>query len=166
MTTGKIVKIQARGVVVELEEEVEGFVPLSHLGRDNIKKPSDVFETGDEIPLKVIRIDPDARKILLSVKEYLADQDRGEVEEYMRKYGPRKTTVGEVVAAKDQTPGGAADAGGETSDEADDYAEGDDDGLEAADDDRGGMPDDLEAEQEEGFGGDETPDEGGDGFDR
>jgi small subunit ribosomal protein S1 len=104
LTKGKIVKIQDRGVVVELEEDVEGFVPLSHLGRENIKKPSDVFEAGDEIPLKVIRIDPDARKILLSVKEYLADQDREEVEEYMQKYGPRKTTVGEVVAAKDQTP--------------------------------------------------------------
>jgi small subunit ribosomal protein S1 len=104
MTKGKIVKIQDRGVVVELEEDVEGFVPLSHLGRENIKKPSDVFEVGDEIPLKVIRIDPDARKILLSVKEYLADQDREEVEEYMRKYGPRKTTVGEVVAAKEQAP--------------------------------------------------------------
>ena len=103
LTKGKITKIQDRGVVVELEEDVEGFVPLSHLGRDNIKKPSDIFEVGDEIPLKVIRIDPDARKILLSVKEYLADQDREEVEEYMRKYGPRKTTVGEVVAAKDQT---------------------------------------------------------------
>jgi small subunit ribosomal protein S1 len=95
---GKIVKMQDRGVVVELEEDVEGFVPLSHLGRDNIKKPSDVFEVGDELPLKVIRIDPDARKILLSVKDYLADQDREEVEEYMRKYGPRTMTVGEVVA--------------------------------------------------------------------
>jgi small subunit ribosomal protein S1 len=98
---GKIVKMQDRGVVVELEEDVEGFVPLSHLGRDNIRKPSDVFETGDELPLKVIRIDPDARKILLSVKDYLADQDREEVEEYMRKYGPRAVTVGEVVAAKE-----------------------------------------------------------------
>jgi hypothetical protein len=74
---------------------------MSHLGRDNIKKPSDVFEIGDELPLKVIRIDPDARKILLSVKDYLADQDREEVEEYMQKYGPRTMTVGEVVAAKE-----------------------------------------------------------------
>lgn len=98
---GKIVKMQDRGVVVEIEEDVEGFVPLSHLGRDNIRKPSDIFEIGDELPLKVIRIDPDARKILLSVKDYLADQDREEVEEYMRKYGPRTMTVGEVVAAKE-----------------------------------------------------------------
>jgi small subunit ribosomal protein S1 len=112
---GKIVKVQDRGVVVELEEDVEGFVPLSHLGRENMKKASDVFEVGDEIPLKVIRIDPDARKILLSVKEYLADQDREEVEEYMRKYGPRKTTVGDVVAAKDLAPEEAEATGAETA---------------------------------------------------
>jgi small subunit ribosomal protein S1 len=128
ITKGKIIKIQDRGVVVELEDDVEGFVPLSHLGRENIKKPSDVFEIGDEIPLKVIRIDPDARKILLSVKEYLADQDREEVEEYMRKYGPRKTTVGEVVAAKEQTP----EAGEpESNGEADDYSEEDEEAPDA-----------------------------------
>jgi small subunit ribosomal protein S1 len=101
LAKGKITKMQDRGVVVEIEEDVEGFVPMSHLGRENIKKPSDIFQIGDEIPLKVIRIDPDARKLLLSVKDYLADQDREEVEEYMRKYGPRGVTVGEVVAAKE-----------------------------------------------------------------
>jgi small subunit ribosomal protein S1 len=108
LTTGKIVKLQDRGVVVELEDDVEGFVPLSHLGRDNIKKPSDVFKAGDELPLKVMKIDPDGRKILLSVKEHLAEQDREEVEGYMRKYGPRRVTVGEVVAAKEEP---AADEG-------------------------------------------------------
>jgi small subunit ribosomal protein S1 len=117
---GKIVKIQDRGVVVELEEDVEGFVPLSHLGKENIKKPSDVFEVGDEIPLKVIRIDPDARKILLSVRDYLADQDREEVEEYMRKYGPKKMTVGEVVAAKEEEEPGA----GVEAEDAEDSGEG------------------------------------------
>ena len=105
---GKISKVQERGVVVELEEDVEGFVPISHLGKDNIKKPADIFKPGDELPLKVIRIDPDARKILLSVKEYLADQDRDEVEEYMRKYGSRRLTVGDVVTASEGSEGEGA----------------------------------------------------------
>ncbi|MFH1314647.1 MAG: 30S ribosomal protein S1 [Candidatus Eisenbacteria bacterium] len=120
MAKGKIVKTQDRGVIVELEEDVEGFVPLSHLGPDNIKKPSDIFDVGDEIPLKVIRIDPDARKILLSVKDYLADQDRDEVDEYMRKYGPRKLTVGDVVtaAAVGQVEGAVEE---QVEAEADDY---------------------------------------------
>jgi small subunit ribosomal protein S1 len=123
-TRGKIVKVQERGVVVELEEDVEGFVPMSHLGRDNMKKPSEVFEEGDEIPLKVIRIDPDARKILLSVKDYLADQDRDEVEEYMQKYGPKKMTVGDVVAASGVVAEGiVAAVPGEDAGEADDGSE-------------------------------------------
>jgi small subunit ribosomal protein S1 len=148
VTKGKISKIQDRGVVVELEEDVEGFVPISHLGRENIKKPSDVFEVGDEIPLKVIRIDPDARKILLSVKEYLADQDREEVEEYMRKYGPRKTTVGEVVAAKDQTPEEATAGASDAEDAGDDFEESDYDDDEA-DDLRAEAAEDTRAEDEE-----------------
>ncbi len=114
-TKGKIVKMQDRGVVVELEEDVEGFVPLSHLGRENIKKPSEVFEIGDDLPLKVIKIDPDARKILLSVRDYLADQDREEVERYLRKYGPKTMTVGEVVAAKEPNGEAGSEAPGEES---------------------------------------------------
>ncbi len=135
ITKGRIIRLQDRGAVVELEEDVEGFVPVSHLGHENLKKPSDIFKVGDELPLKVVRIDPDARKILLSVKEYLADQDREQVEEYLRKYGPRSITVGEVVAAKEGMetleskvkPEGkevqSRDA--EVDDEFDDYDDGD-----------------------------------------
>jgi small subunit ribosomal protein S1 len=101
VTKGKVTKVQDRGVVVELEDDVEGFVPISHLSKENIKKPAEVFNPGDELPLKVIRIDPDARKILLSVKDYLAEQDREEVEAYMLKYGPSRVTVGDVVTAQD-----------------------------------------------------------------
>jgi small subunit ribosomal protein S1 len=158
LTKGKIVKVQDRGVVVELEEDVEGFVPLSHLGRENIKKPSDIFEVGDEIPLKVIRIDPDARKILLSVKEYLADQDREEVEEYMRKYGPRKTTVGEVVAAKEQAPDEGTTGQADTSEEGD-VSDDRDEGGDIYDyDEDGEIPDESEqdARAEDDYGdGDE-----------
>ena len=143
---GTISKVQERGVVVELGDDVEGFVPISHLGRDNIKKPSDIFQAGDELPLKVIRIDPDARKILLSVKEYLADQDRGEVEEYMRKYAPRKLTLGDVVSpaeegAEAEAPG--ALAGGESGE----------DEVPVGDSDLGDPADDLEdAEEPKGDG--------------
>jgi len=148
-TKGKISKIQERGVVVDLEDDVEGFVPISHLGKDNIKKPSDIFKPGDELPLKVIRIDPDARKILLSVKEYLADQDRDEVEEYMRKYAPRTTTVGDVVSsaegsAEGEAPG--AEVGGES---------GQDDAL-AGGADMGDAADDLEDAEEPASGGELT----------
>jgi small subunit ribosomal protein S1 len=110
---GKISKVQERGVVVDLEDDVEGFVPISHLGKDNIKKPADIFKPGDELPLKVIRIDPDARKILLSVKEALADQTRDEVDEYMRKYGTRTLTVGDVVSGIEEPGGTASEAEGE-----------------------------------------------------
>ena len=104
-TKGIITKVHDRGVVVELEEEVEGFVPLSHLGQDNIARPADIFKPGDELPLRVIKIDPDSRKILLSVKEYLDGQERDEVEQYMKKYGPKRITVGDHVGAIDEGEG-------------------------------------------------------------
>jgi len=124
-TKGVITKVHDRGVVVELEEDVEGFVPLSHLGQDNISKPSDVFKPGDELPLRVIKIDPDARKILLSVKEYLDGQERDEVEEYMKKYGPKKITVGDHVTIKEEGEEKAPTTSEETAGGDESWAEAD-----------------------------------------
>ena len=151
-TKGVITKVHDRGVVVELEEDVEGFVPLSHLGQDNIAKPSDVFKPGDELPLRVIKIDPDSRKILLSVKEYLDGQERDEIEEYMKKYGPKKITVGDHVAAIDEgegeSPTTSEAAAGEEQ-----VAQADSDAAASEADARTG---EAEAEPEAG-GAEETP---------
>ncbi|HSG29549.1 MAG TPA: S1 RNA-binding domain-containing protein, partial [Candidatus Krumholzibacterium sp.] len=69
-TNGTISRILDRGAVVELRTDVEGFVPLSHLGIDGMKKPTEYFETGTELPLKVIKMDPQNKRIVLSVNAY------------------------------------------------------------------------------------------------
>jgi transcriptional accessory protein Tex/SPT6 len=53
---GTVERLLDRGVVVELRTGVEGFVPVSHLLPDDIKKPAEYFGVGDRIPLKVIKI--------------------------------------------------------------------------------------------------------------
>jgi small subunit ribosomal protein S1 len=68
LVTGKIVRLLDRGVIVELPEGVDGFVPLSHLGRQGISKPSDAYKVGDELQLAVIEFSKDAKKIILSEK--------------------------------------------------------------------------------------------------
>ncbi len=85
-TKGKITRILDRGTVVELRQDVEGFVPLSHLGIEDIKNPSDYFEVNDEIPLKVIKIDPKNKRIVLSVNAYLDDKSDQEAEEFRSRF--------------------------------------------------------------------------------
>lgn len=74
-TNGRLSRVLDRGVVVDLDHDLEGFVPISHLGWDNLDNPADLFREGDEVPLKVISLDQQQRRIVLSLKEYLDGVD-------------------------------------------------------------------------------------------
>ena len=50
-----IVRLLEKGVVVDLGDDVEGFVPISQLGvRGAVNNPAEVYRVGDELDLKVI----------------------------------------------------------------------------------------------------------------
>ena len=76
---GVISRLLERGVVVDMDGDVEGFVPASQLGIEGVEHPETHFDEGDEVPLKVVEFDEEQRKIVLSVNEFL--KDAGQVEE-------------------------------------------------------------------------------------
>ncbi|MYF17200.1 MAG: 30S ribosomal protein S1, partial [Gemmatimonadetes bacterium] len=86
---GNISRILERGVVVDLEGHVEGFVPISQLGIDDLQRPDEYFEEGDEMPLKVVEFDEDQKKIVLSVRERLRDADQDEIDAFLAAH-PRR----------------------------------------------------------------------------
>jgi len=96
-TQGKIIRLLDRGVMVELEGEMEGFVPTDQLGKPDLNKPSDAFSAGDTVPLKVIEFDQPARKIVLSVGEYYMDKEKAEFETYLSKHPTKTVKVKELV---------------------------------------------------------------------
>jgi len=110
--TGKITRILDRGAVVELKEDVEGFVPLSHLGIDNLRKPVEHFEVGMEVPLKVIKIDPQNKRIVLSVSAYLEGRSPEDIDAFREKF-PRREIPEQDKAARPQQ---RSERGGDTSD--------------------------------------------------
>lgn len=66
---GTVTKITNFGVFVELEEELEGLLHVSELtGGDEEKSVEDVVNVGDEIEVKILRVDTGDRKIGLSMK--------------------------------------------------------------------------------------------------
>jgi small subunit ribosomal protein S1 len=96
---GKILRLLERGVIVELPEDVEGFVPLTQLGRTDIHKPAEAFSVGEKIPLKVIEFDLSNRKIILSAKAYFEDREKAELQDYLDKHPVKKLTMGDVAGA-------------------------------------------------------------------
>jgi len=94
---GKILRLLDRGVIVELGDNVEGFVPTLHLGKPEIAKPADAFNEGDELPLKVIEFDHHGKKIVLSVEAYYRDREKAELEAFLAKHPTKTQKVEEIV---------------------------------------------------------------------
>ncbi|MFG0305315.1 MAG: 30S ribosomal protein S1 [Phycisphaerales bacterium JB040] len=65
---GKVTKITNFGVFVELEDELEGLLHISELADHKVENPQDVVGTGEEIDVKILRVDTVERKIGLSLK--------------------------------------------------------------------------------------------------
>ena len=65
---GTVTKITNFGVFVELEEELEGLLHISELADHKVENPQDVVKAGDEVDVKILRVDSSDRKIGLSLK--------------------------------------------------------------------------------------------------
>ena len=95
--TGKLTKLLDKGVVVELEGEVEGFIPLLHLARPDIRKPEQAFQEGDKLPVEVIEFDGPSHRVVLSVETYFKDKDRQQLEEYQNSHPIREQKADEIT---------------------------------------------------------------------
>ncbi len=65
---GPVTKITNFGVFVGLEDGLEGLLHISELADHKVENPEDVVKVGQEIEVKVLRVDADERKIGLSRK--------------------------------------------------------------------------------------------------
>ena len=65
---GKVTKITNFGVFVELEDDLEGLLHISELADHKVENPQDVVKAGDEVDVKILRVDISDRKIGLSLK--------------------------------------------------------------------------------------------------
>src|SRR4029077_8388330 len=66
---GKVTKLTNFGVFVELEPGLEGLLHISELADHKVDSPEEVVKVGDEIEVKILRVDRAERKIGLSRKK-------------------------------------------------------------------------------------------------
>ena len=93
---GKVVRALEHGVIVEIEDQVEGFVPMQHLGIEGIEKPIEHFRADDEMPLTVIKIQPENRKIVLSATKYF-ETHQDELAAFVEAHPRRELTEEELA---------------------------------------------------------------------
>ncbi|NGX42066.1 MAG: 30S ribosomal protein S1 [Chlamydiae bacterium] len=76
LVKGVVAKITAFGAFVELENGIEGLIHVTELSDQAFGKVEDVVSKGDEVTAKVIKLDPEHKKIALSIKEHLIDENQ------------------------------------------------------------------------------------------
>ena len=70
---GKVTKIVPFGAFIELGQSIEGLVHISEMAMRHIDTPAQVVKAGDEVKVKVMEINPERRRISLSMKAAAAD---------------------------------------------------------------------------------------------
>lgn len=103
----KVLRLTDTGAVAELEGGVDGFIHVSEMGDESISNPRQVLSVGDEIMVKIIRTDVEARKIGLSIRGYEESAQGAELEEYRK----------QQKSHNDQTASGSEDDASTSSSE-------------------------------------------------
>jgi len=95
---GTITRVLDRGVTIELEGDIEGFVPTHQLGKPDLENPADAFSEGEQIPLQVIELDRQSHKIVLSVAAYYKKRETTELDQFIAKHPTRTVSMGDVIS--------------------------------------------------------------------
>lgn len=88
---GKVTKVEDKQALVDVGYKTDGIVPISELSSLHVEKVSDVLSEGDEIELKVLRVNHDEDELILSKRVVEADRAWGELRD--------KMATGEIVEA-------------------------------------------------------------------
>ena len=94
---GVVKEVDAKGVIVELPDGVEGHIKASELGRDRVEDARNVLKVGDKIEAKFLGIDRKKRSVSLSVKAKESDDESAAVQEYSASTAAGTTTLGDIM---------------------------------------------------------------------
>jgi small subunit ribosomal protein S1 len=100
IVNGTVVSVEAKGAVVKLEEDVEGYLRASELSRDRVEDARSILNEGDSVEAKITTIDRKNRKISLSIKAKDLQEESEAVQEYTRKTGGASTNLGDKLKEK------------------------------------------------------------------
>ncbi|MBL8996002.1 MAG: 30S ribosomal protein S1 [Gemmatimonadetes bacterium] len=75
---GKVARLMDKGVVVDVGNDIEGFVPISHLNvtGTEVQSPADVAWEGMAMNVRILEVDPIHRRIVLGVVDIPEGQER------------------------------------------------------------------------------------------
>jgi small subunit ribosomal protein S1 len=100
ITDGKVVRIIEKGIITELPDDVDGFVPANQLSTNKIKNLANHFPIDSVIPLKVLEFDKENKKIVLSAIAALKEKSEQEIQDYLSAHKLDRVSVESIKTAE------------------------------------------------------------------
>jgi small subunit ribosomal protein S1 len=97
---GTVVSVEAKGAVIRLGADVEGYLRATEISRDRIEDARSVLKEGDEVEAKITTIDRKNRKLSLSVRAKDMEEENEAVQEYARKATTGTSMLGDKLKEK------------------------------------------------------------------
>jgi small subunit ribosomal protein S1 len=95
---GKITRFANFGIFVELAEGLEGLCHISELSEERVNRPEDVVQIGQEMDFKILRIEPESKKIGLSARAVgKEDEEVIDTRTYSSEVGAGMASLGELA---------------------------------------------------------------------
>jgi predicted RNA-binding protein with RPS1 domain len=91
MVNGKITHIAPSCAFVELEDGIEAIIPISEMSEERIKTPDEVVKVGQQVEARIKTVQPNQRKITLSLRAAVREKERKETREAIRDVNQRAT---------------------------------------------------------------------------
>ncbi len=102
LTEGTITRVIASGAFAEIAPGLEGFIHISRMSDKRIGSVAEAVQEGQRVPVKVLSIDPDQKRIALSLKdaksEMQAKEDREIVQSYQESDEGAVTNLGDLLS--------------------------------------------------------------------
>ena len=70
-----ITKLTNFGAFARIEGSVEGLIHISELASRNVNHPREVVTEGEEVKVRILRIEPERRRLGLSLKQMDEEED-------------------------------------------------------------------------------------------
>lgn len=98
--SGKVKDIKDRGIVLELDEGIEGFIRASEFSKERTNDLSKLVKIGDEVTAQVIGFERGKRQINLSKKQYDERVEKERVSNFLSSQGEGSIKLGDILGDK------------------------------------------------------------------
>ena len=97
IVTANIIKIIERGAIVKLEDDLKGFIPISHFDTYPVKEPAVYFKKNDKVKCLIIDIDENKKTAICSPKAYKKSIEKKEMEQYIKTQPTETAKLGDLI---------------------------------------------------------------------